>query len=143
MRIDFGAMQEAEMPCMNDGTGTMTVRMYNDERYRIIPTRIHAGGSIGLHTQTSGDDLNYVMSGVGKAVCDGVEEPLSAGVMHICPKGSRHTIVNTGDEDLVMLTIVVARRGRACPRASSCGGRTPSSGPRRWRAPCPSPSAWR
>lgn len=35
------------MPGMNDGTGTMTARMYNDENYRIIPTIIHAGGSIG------------------------------------------------------------------------------------------------
>ena len=30
-------------------------------------------------------------------------------VMHICPKGSEHTIINTGNDDLVMLTIVVAR----------------------------------
>ncbi len=29
--------------------------------------------------------------------------------MHICPKDSSHSIVNTGDEDLVMLTVVVAR----------------------------------
>lgn len=29
--------------------------------------------------------------------------------MHICPKGSEHTIINNGEDDLVMLTIVVAR----------------------------------
>ena len=29
--------------------------------------------------------------------------------MHICPKGSVHTIMNTGEDDLVMLTIVVAK----------------------------------
>ena len=31
------------------------------------------------------------------------------GVMHICPKGSEHSIVNTGEVDLVMLTIVVKK----------------------------------
>lgn len=97
------------MPCMNNGTGTMTVKMYHDDRYRIIPTRIHTGGSIGLHHQTSGDDLNYILSGTGKAICDGVEEELYAGVLHLCPKGSSHTIINTGSDDLVMLTLVAAR----------------------------------
>ena len=109
MKIDFNGFQEMTMPCMNDGTGMMTVKMYNDENYRIIPTRIHSGGSIGVHTQNSGDDLNYIISGMGKAICNGVEEELKAGVMHICPKGSQHTIINTGDDELVMLTIVVAR----------------------------------
>lgn len=109
MKIDFNEMREMTFPGMNGGTGMMTARMYNDEKYRIIPTAIHPGGSIGLHTQDSGDDLNYIISGTGKAVCDGVEEELKAGVMHICAKGSEHTMINTGDGDLVMLTIVVAR----------------------------------
>ncbi len=109
MIIDFNELKEATFPGMNDGTGTMTARMYNDEKYRIVPTAIHPGGSIGTHRQTSGDDMNYILSGAGKAVCDGTEERLRPGVMHICPKGSEHSIINTGDEDLVMLTIVVAR----------------------------------
>ncbi len=109
MLIDFNNIENITMPCMNNGRGEMTVKMYNDEKYRIIPTVIHAGGSIGTHTQSSGDDLNYILSGSGKAVCDGSEEILKAGVMHICPKGSQHTIINTGEDDLVMLTIVVAR----------------------------------
>lgn len=67
------------------------------------------GGRIGLHTQNSGDDLNYILSENGKAVCDGVEEALKPGVMHICPKGSQHTIINTGETDLVMPTMVVAK----------------------------------
>ncbi len=77
---------------MNNGTGTMTVKMYNDEKYRIIPTIIHYGGSIGTHTQNSGDDLNYILSGTGKAICNGLEEELKPGVMHICPKGSEHSL---------------------------------------------------
>lgn len=87
----------------------MSARMYNDDSYRIIPTVIHPGGSIGTHTQNSGDDMNYIISGTGKAICDGVEEDLKQGVMHICPKGSEHAIINTGEEDLVMLTIVVKK----------------------------------
>lgn len=109
MLIDFNKIQEMTIPGMNNGTGTMTARMYNDDKYRIIPTKIHPGGSIGGHTQESGDDMNYILSGTGKAICDGIEEELKSGVMHICPQGSRHSIINTGNVDLVMLTIVVKR----------------------------------
>ncbi len=109
MRIDFNTMKELTIPGMNNGTGEMTVRMYNDENYRIISTVVHPGGSIGLHKQNSGDDMNYILSGTGMAICDGLEEELKPGVMHICPKGSEHSILNTGKEDLVMLTVVAAR----------------------------------
>ena len=50
MQIDFNDINELTMPGMNNGTGQMTVRMYNDDKYRIIPTIIHAGGSIGLYS---------------------------------------------------------------------------------------------
>ena len=32
--------------------------------------------------------FHYVLSGTGKAVCDGEEEILTAGCYHICKKGS-------------------------------------------------------
>ena len=74
MLIDFNKIDPMTIPGMNGGTGEMTCRMYNDSNYRIIPTTIHPGGSIGFHPQNSGDDLNYIISGVGKAICDGTEE---------------------------------------------------------------------
>ena len=109
MQIDFNKIDLMTFPGMNNGTGTMSAQMYDDDSYRIIPTTIHPGGSIGMHMLASGDDLNYIISGTGKAICDGIEEKLSPGVMHICPKGSKHTIINTGEEDMVMLTIVVKK----------------------------------
>ena len=98
-----------KFPGMHNGTGTMSACMYNDDSYRIIPTAIHPGGSVGNHKQESGDDMNYIISGTGRATCDGIEEELGPGVMHICPKGSEHSIVNTGEDDPVMLTIVVKK----------------------------------
>ncbi len=97
------------MPGMNGGSGEMTVRMVNDEKYRICTTVLHPHSSIGIHAQSSGDDMNFIISGQGKAICDGIEEELKPGVMHICPKGSEHSILNDSEEDLVFLAIVVAR----------------------------------
>ena len=109
MLLNFNEMKEITMPGMNDGTGTMSVKLYMDEQGKIIPCAIHPGGSIGMHTHETSDDINYVLSGTGKAVCDGIVESLSAGTCHICKKGSVHSIENTGAEDLVMLTVVVER----------------------------------
>lgn len=109
MRIDFNKIEEMVIPGMNNGTGTMSAKMYMDEQGKIIPCSIHAGGSIGLHKHETSDDINYVLSGTGKAICDGKEEILSAGTCHICKKGSEHSIINTGNDDLVLLTIVAER----------------------------------
>lgn len=38
-----------------------------------------------------------------------MEEELKPDVLHICPKASERSIINTGNEDRVLLTIVVAR----------------------------------
>ena len=37
---------------------------------------------------------------------DDFEEILKAGTCHVCPKGSTHSIINVGDEDLVFYTVV-------------------------------------
>ena len=109
MLIDFNGIQEIKVPGMNGGIGEMTAKMYMDECGKIIPSRIHAGGSIGSHRHETSDDINYIISGTGKAICDGKEEVLKPGTCHICRKGSVHSITNTGNDDLVMLTVVVER----------------------------------
>lgn len=109
MLIRFNEMPARTSPGMNGGTGEMTAKMYMDKNCKIIPCVIHKGGSIGLHTHNTSDDINYVISGTGKAVCDGETEELTAGVCHVCQKGSEHSIINTGDDDLVLITIVVER----------------------------------
>ena len=109
MLINFNEIPERSAPGMNNGTGEMTAKMFMSENGKIIPCRIHAGGSIGKHKHKTSDDINYVLSGTGKAICDGEVEVLAAGCCHICKKGSEHSIINTGNDDLCMLTIVVER----------------------------------
>lgn len=109
MLLDFNDIKEMTVPGMNNGTGMMTAKMYMGEQGKIIPCTIHVGGSIGLHKHKTSDDINYVLSGSGKAICDGKEEILKKGTCHICKKGSEHSIINTGDEDLLLITVVVER----------------------------------
>ena len=109
MLIDFNQIKEIQVTGMNGGEGEVCAKMFMDKRGKIIPSRIAPGASISMHTHATSDDINYILSGEGRAVCDGQEELLQAGVCHICPKGSSHSISNTGSDYLVMLTIVVER----------------------------------
>ena len=72
MIIDFNNTKEITIPGMNNGTGEMTAKMYMDSDGKIIPCRIHVGGSIGNHKHETSDDINYVILGEGKAICDDV-----------------------------------------------------------------------
>ena len=57
MRIDFNEIKEMTVPGMNGGTGEMTARMYMSDAGKIIPCRIHAGDSIGMHRHETSDDI--------------------------------------------------------------------------------------
>ena len=57
MLINFNEMPERTAPGMNNGIGEMTARMYMGNGGKIIPCRIHAGGSIGNHKHETSDDI--------------------------------------------------------------------------------------
>lgn len=106
MIIDFDALRTATIPDLNGGEGAVTAAMFMDGSGKIMKSVLPCGTSIGLHTHTTSYELNFVIGGMGKAVCDGKEENLTESMCHYCPKGSAHSIVNTGTEDLVLLTVV-------------------------------------
>lgn len=83
MLINFNELPERTAPGMNGGTGEMSAKMFMDKQGKIIPCRIHVGGSIGLHRHETSDDINYIISGTGCAVCDENKEVLTAGTCHI------------------------------------------------------------
>lgn len=109
MLVDFNKVRKIFMPCMYNGSGMMSAYMHMIDGSKILISNIHPEGSIGLHGHIDNDDINYVISGEGLAICDGVLETLSAGCCHICPRGSAHSIINTRKRDLVLLTVVVER----------------------------------
>ncbi len=109
MKIDFSRLHEITIPQMNRGEGCVSTRMFMDPNGKIIRSVLPKGASIGAHQHLTNSEVDYVLSGMGTAVCDGEEEVLAAGCCHYCPKGSTHSIQNTGDEDMVLFTVVSER----------------------------------
>lgn len=110
MIIDFEQLNEVTIPRLNGGMGEVSARIFMNEHGKAMVSRIPKGSSIGLHKHETSTDYNYVLSGQGMATCDGNKETLTVGKCHCCPIGSMHEIINMGNEDLVLFTIVAENK---------------------------------
>lgn len=106
MNIDFDKLEKTELPHFKDGEGSVTASMHVDASGKIMMLRIHPQSSVGMHRHETNYEICYVLSGTGKAIYEGTEEPLLPGICHYCPKGCAHTLINTGSDDLVLYAIV-------------------------------------
>ena len=106
MKIVFDAMPDTVLEKFCGGEKELRAKMFIDENGKILRGTLAPGASIGLHTHGTSSEMFYYLSGCGKVICDGKEERVFAGDCHYCPKGSAHTMINDGAEDLVFFAVV-------------------------------------
>ena len=106
MKLDFQKMGENWMANFKGGEKGLLAKMFSDDNNKIIRARLIAGATVGEHTHESGSEIIFALSGEAIATTDGVEEHLTAGDCHYCPKGHRHFLKNDGPEDFVFFAVV-------------------------------------
>ena len=106
MKIDFDAISEERLENFKGGEGCLVAKRYIDDSVTILNGYLEKGSSIGMHGHIGSTETVYVFKGVGKMICDGVEEPMTAGSVSYCPEGHTHSLVNTGDEPLYFMGVV-------------------------------------
>lgn len=106
MTVDFQNIGEKSFPNFKGGEKSLEAKMFFDGKCRMLSARLEPGASIGLHTHDTSCEVILVQSGSGVAICDDIEEPVSAGTVHYCPKGHSHTLINNGTAPLCFLGIV-------------------------------------
>ncbi len=106
MLINFDNLPEVNIKSMNGGLGNVAAKMFKNEFGKVILSRIPPNSSIGMHMQKTSNDINFIVKGKGKAICNGNMEDLYPGVCHYCLKGSEHSIINTDKEDLIIFTVI-------------------------------------
>jgi mannose-6-phosphate isomerase-like protein (cupin superfamily) len=109
MIIHFDETEEKVLPHFNGGEKEFNTRMYLDELNKIQRGRLAPGASIGMHTHDTSSEIFYILEGEGTVIYDGGEEAVSPGVCHYCPKGHIHSLINTGDKDLIFFAVVPAQ----------------------------------
>ena len=116
MNINFNEIPTRTLSGLHGGSGDLVARIYESGNLKVMPCRLQPGASIGLHGHGDCAELCYVLYGSGMAVCNGIEEPLVTDICHICPPNCEHTITNTSNVELVMLTFQT-ESGCNCCRA--------------------------
>lgn len=106
MKIIFENIPLKEFPNFKGGEKSLNSHMYVDDNNKIMKAYLVPGASIGLHSHDDSSEIIFITSGSGKAICDGITELLSAGDCHYCKRGSNHTLINTGNENLCFLAVV-------------------------------------
>ena len=106
MKINFNEINKQKIENFKGGDGFIEASMYVDNNNRILKGELNKGCSIGMHTHDKSSEIIYIISGIGKVICDGVEEELRSGNVHYCPLGSTHTLINEHEEKLIFLGVV-------------------------------------
>ncbi|HWG95238.1 MAG TPA: cupin domain-containing protein [Mycobacteriales bacterium] len=79
--------------------------LWTGEHTQLVIMTVPPGGSIGLETHDENDQILSFVSGVGKAVVEGVEQEVVAGDVVVVPAGTEHDFVNDGPNPLVLYTV--------------------------------------
>ena len=72
-----------------------------------------AGGKTPLHHHDQAHEMFYVLSGRGRAYCDGKTYEVAQGDTLVLPPGMEHVVENTGPDKLYCLTVMVPNEGFA------------------------------
>jgi quercetin dioxygenase-like cupin family protein len=62
-------------------------------------------GEVEPHVHDVAEQIYYVISGTGLFILDGEEHIISQGFTVFIPPGVEHSLVNTGDEDIVFVVV--------------------------------------
>lgn len=103
----LNALEETALDNFNGGRGTVYAKIKYFEKNKVLIIRIPPGSSIGMHKHNGSQETIFVLSGSGKITCDGTEEQVSEGCVHICHNGSSHSIENNDSRDLILFGSVV------------------------------------
>jgi mannose-6-phosphate isomerase-like protein (cupin superfamily) len=78
--------------------------VYLDDNIQIVMMSIEPGDDIGEETHEA-DQTTFFVAGEGQAVLDGHRTKVMPNHMVVIPQGTKHNIINKGDEPLKLFTI--------------------------------------
>lgn len=110
MIIDFLTMNEDAKPNFKGGEKEYNVKMFTDDKNKVMRGRLVPGASIGFHTHTEDQEVIYILEGEGSLVDPegNVLEKVLPGQATLCPKGESHSLMNNGNKDLTFFAVVTA-----------------------------------
>jgi mannose-6-phosphate isomerase-like protein (cupin superfamily) len=108
-----GTTHQETRVAMREGPGEVKIRELTGPEGRPVKCRLfnemvlETSCGIGLHPHAGETEFYYILSGTGVVDDDGTELMVEAGDCMSTGKGAKHSIVNNGQEPLVMVACVI------------------------------------
>lgn len=110
MIIDFKNIEVSVMPHFKGGEGETRTRSFFDGLNKIMQGHLDVGCSIGYHKHETNSEIILITSGIARCLYDGgerdqsganaiIEEHLTKGDCHYCPRGHSHSLINASDSE--------------------------------------------
>ena len=86
--------------------------LYSSEDYikvglgKMMQGKLEPGSSIGYHKHEGNCEMIFIVEGEGKVLFDDGEEAVKPGMVHYCPEGHSHSLINNGSENLIFYAVV-------------------------------------
>ncbi len=106
MNIDFKNTKPEVIPNFKGGEKFISAKMFFDGKNRILHGVLESGATIGVHTHETNSEIIYILKGKGKVLFDDEYEEVSEGIVHYCPKGHTHSLINNSDDKLEFFAVV-------------------------------------
>lgn len=71
---------------------------------QVVIMSMPVGGDIGEEVHPETDQVLFCIDGEGKVILNGKEEVFEEGDLALVESGTKHNFINTGDEDMKILT---------------------------------------
>ncbi|CAB3791147.1 cupin domain-containing protein [Pararobbsia alpina] len=105
------ALQDAEVFKISPNDSNYFVLLATPQANRVSFVQVieifEAGGATPPNSHTAADEIFFVLSGSGEAICNGESTEIRAGDSLIVHAGSEHVVRNTGRERLYCLTTMI------------------------------------
>jgi quercetin dioxygenase-like cupin family protein len=101
--VDYGVVLKASP--MPPGEKTQLIPVGSDESASVAVGRYAPGAELKPHFHKTHSETVYVIEGAGLRTIEGKEINVKPGSIHFNPMGKVHAIKNTGNVDMIFLSI--------------------------------------
>lgn len=113
MIIKSDSKQQEIKQNMRGGKGDIEISHITDQAVLGKHCRLFAqitvkpGDSIGEHQHVGEQEIFYFTQGSGIAIDNGRQSEIGPGDVMVTPDQGSHSVINTGDEDLVFIALIL------------------------------------
>ncbi len=87
------------------GQTVQRIKLTGDDSATVLIVRIAKGGEAKTHAHPDNSETVFIYKGAGQLTIDGKTMNLGAGSLHFNPKGSPHAVKNTGDGEMIAVSV--------------------------------------